>query len=111
MSGAKQNILEAVRRTPLVRLNRLGKGLKAILHFVADMHAFLSCLQGARLGQELKEVPVVVLVGAGQTGKTTLVQSPDIGSARRHTSVDELANLNLAVRDPSALIIGRNVSR
>ncbi|MGA2477405.1 MAG: cystathionine beta-synthase [Spirochaetia bacterium] len=31
MSGVKQSILEAVGRTPLVRLNRLGKGLKATL--------------------------------------------------------------------------------
>jgi cystathionine beta-synthase len=31
MPGVIQNILEAVGRTPLVRLNRLGKGLKATL--------------------------------------------------------------------------------
>jgi len=50
--------------------------------------------------------PVVVLVGARQTGKTTLVQYPEIGSSRRYQSLDDLAALDLAVRDPSALLMG-----
>ena len=54
----------------------------------------------------LTEFPVVVLVGARQTGKTTLVQSPEIGSSRQYTSLDDFANLDLAVRDPSALLMG-----
>jgi predicted AAA+ superfamily ATPase len=54
----------------------------------------------------LTEFPVVVLVGARQTGKTTLVQSPEIGSSRKYQSLDDLAVLDLATRDPSALLMG-----
>jgi predicted AAA+ superfamily ATPase len=77
-----------------------------IIHFVVDLNKFLSRLQGTRLSQVLPEFPVVVLVGARQTGKTTLVQSPEIGSSRRYTSLDDLADLDLAVRDPPALLMG-----
>lgn len=70
------------------------------------MHVFLSRHQGARLVQVLTEFPVVVLVGARQTGKTTLVQSPDIGTSRRYASLDDLVTLDLAVRDPEALLMG-----
>jgi predicted AAA+ superfamily ATPase len=73
---------------------------------VVDLHAFLPRLQGARLAQVLKEFPVVILVGARQTGKTTLAKSPEIGSSRRYTSLDELAALDTAVRDPEALLMG-----
>jgi len=77
-----------------------------IIPFVADLHKFLPRRQGTRLAQVLTEFPVVVLVGARQTGKTTLVQSPEIGSSRQYTSLDDFANLDLAVRDPSALLMG-----
>jgi predicted AAA+ superfamily ATPase len=73
---------------------------------VVDLLDFLPRLQGTRLGQALTEFPVVVLVGARQTGKTTLVQSPGIGSSRTYTSLDDLAALDTAVRDPEALLMG-----
>jgi hypothetical protein len=73
---------------------------------MVDLLDFPPRLQGTRLGRVLTESPVVVLVGARQTGKTTLVQSPGIGSSRTYTSLDDLAALDTAVRDPEALLMG-----
>jgi hypothetical protein len=77
-----------------------------IIRCVVDLLDFLPRLQGTRLGRVLTESPVVVLVGARQTGKTTLVQSSGIGSSRTYTSLDDLAALETAVRDPEALLMG-----
>lgn len=73
---------------------------------MGDLHAVLPRLQGARLGKVLTEFPVVVLVGARQTGKTTIVRSPEIGAGRRYISLDDLAALETALRDPEALLMG-----
>ena len=77
-----------------------------IIHNVVDLQTYLPRLQGPHLARLLGEFPVVVLIGARQTGKTTLVQSAEIGASRRYQSLDDLSTLDLALRDPSALLIG-----
>jgi predicted AAA+ superfamily ATPase len=76
-----------------------------IIHIVVDLQNFVPRLQEAHLKQLLEEFPVVILTGARQTGKTTLVQSSGIGSDRRYLSMDDFATLDLARRDPTALVL------
>jgi len=42
----------------------------------------------------------------GRREKRHSCSPPEIGSTRKYTSLDDLANLDLAVRDPSALLMG-----
>ncbi len=48
----------------------------------------------------------MVLVGARQTGKTTLAQSADVARGRRFVSLDDFSALDLARRDPASLVSG-----
>lgn len=59
----------------------------------------------APLIQRLSQMPVVVVTGARQTGKTTLARMVDSGERRFH-SLDDLDTLGLAERDPQALVGG-----
>lgn len=73
---------------------------------MVDLHDYLPRQQQEFLLQVMREFPVVVLVGARQTGKTTLAQSADLASGRRFVSLDDYAALDLAQRDPAALLGG-----
>jgi len=57
------------------------------------------------LAQRLRLMPAVVLTGARQTGKSTLVQVLTSGE-RRFLSLDDLDVVELARRDPEALVGG-----
>ncbi len=59
----------------------------------------------ALLAKRLSLMPVVVLTGARQTGKTTLARTMNTGERRFH-SLDDLDVLDLAQRDPQALVGG-----
>ncbi len=59
----------------------------------------------AGLTHRLRVMPAVVVTGARQTGKSTLAQALAPG-ARRFISLDELDALELARRDPEALVGG-----
>lgn len=52
----------------------------------------------------LGELPVVVVTGARQTGKTTLVQHLPSAPARRFRTLDELRALELGEREPAVLL-------
>lgn len=58
----------------------------------------------AALAERLRVMPAVVLTGARQTGKSTLVQ--DLGPGRRYVSLDDLDAVEIARRDPQALLGG-----
>lgn len=58
----------------------------------------------ATLVDRLARMPVVVLTGARQTGKTTLVQSFPGASARQFVSLDALGALDRARREPEVLV-------
>ena len=55
----------------------------------------------------LSDTKVVVLNGARQSGKSTLVQSPEIVGNRRYLTLDAAVTLNAARADPSGFIAGR----
>lgn len=57
------------------------------------------------LTQRLRVMPAVVVTGARQTGKSTLVQVLTSGE-RRFLSLDDLDVVELARRDPEALVGG-----
>jgi len=53
------------------------------------------------LQSRLKQMPVVVVTGARQTGKTTLVRSLPKAEMRRYVSLDSLTALDRAGRSRS----------
>lgn len=64
-------------------------------------------LVGAALSERLRVMPAVVITGARQTGKSTLVERLVPGD-RIYRSLDDFDVLDLARRDPDALLSGRN---
>ena len=60
-----------------------------IVQGVNDLHKIRPRLQTPVLAQVLTQYPVVVVHGARQTGKTTLVQSPPLGQGRTFLSLDD----------------------
>lgn len=63
-------------------------------------------LVSAALERRLRVMPAVVLTGARQTGKSTLAARL-LKGRRRYSTLDDLDALDLARRDPEALIGGR----
>lgn len=61
-------------------------------------------IQGT-LTSHLRTMPAVIVTGARQTGKSTLVQSL-VGGERRFLTLDDLDVADLAHRDPEALLGG-----
>ena len=59
------------------------------------------------LSRQLHQAPVVVLTGARQTEKSTLVQPFPNAAGRRYRSLDDLQNLELAQEAPNALLAER----
>lgn len=73
-----------------------------IIHGVDDLHLLPRHAQRT-LEAHLRAMPVVVVTGARQTGKSTLAQHLVPGE-RRFVSLDDLDVLDLARHDPDALI-------
>jgi predicted AAA+ superfamily ATPase len=60
-------------------------------------------LVAASLAQRLRVMPAVVVTGARQTGKSTLVQEL-VNQGRRYSTLDDLDVLDIARTDPQALL-------
>jgi predicted AAA+ superfamily ATPase len=58
------------------------------------------------LREALGSLPVVVVTGLRQAGKTTLLATDPAFAGRRYLTLDDLATLEAAQRDPEALIRG-----
>jgi predicted AAA+ superfamily ATPase len=58
------------------------------------------------LREALGSLPVVVVTGLRQAGKTTLIATDPAFAGRRYLTLDDLATLEAAQRDPEALITG-----
>ncbi len=72
---------------------------------IRGMDATLPRLVGRSLDECLSTMPAVVVTGARQTGKSTLVQ--DLAPAgRRYLSLDDLDTVDAARRDPEVLLGG-----
>ncbi len=71
--------------------------------------ASLPRLVSGALAERLRVMPAVVVTGARQTGKSTLVQElvPGGPTARRYRSLDDLDALEAASRDSDALLGGK----
>src|SRR5438309_1764610 len=83
------------------------------IHVMNDYHSSHECKNvatpsagGAR--ERLRVMPAVVVIGARQTGKSTLVQELTPGE-RRFLSLDDLDVADLARRDPETLVGGKPV--
>ena len=74
-----------------------------IIYGVVDMS--LPRLAGPSLRDRLAVMPAVVVTGARQTGKSTLVQDLTPGP-RRYLSFDDLDVVDMARRDPEVLVGG-----
>ena len=68
--------------------------------------SILPRLVGSSLRDRLHAMPAVVVTGARQTGKSTLVREL-IPGTRRYLSLDDLDVLDLARTDPETLVGGR----
>ena len=68
--------------------------------------SILPRLVGSSLRDRLHAMPAVVVTGARQTGKSTLVRELTPGT-RRYLSLDDLDVLDLARTDPETLVGGR----
>lgn len=76
-----------------------------IIHGVNNVHhRFLPRLLEPVLETTLTQFPVVVLTGARQTGKSTLVQHLPSARARRYRSLDDLDLLARAEHAPDSLL-------
>jgi predicted AAA+ superfamily ATPase len=69
------------------------------------MDAALPRLVAGSVADRLRVMPAVVVTGARQTGKSTLVQALTPGQ-RRFFTLDDLDVLDMARRDPDALVTG-----
>ena len=74
-----------------------------IIHHV--MENTLPRLVVPSLEQRLRVMPTVIVTGARQTGKSTLARELTLGD-RRYLSLDDLDVLDVARRDPDALLGG-----
>ena len=79
-----------------------------IIHAVVNQPPLPRHAQAA-LADRLRVVPAVVVSGARQTGKSTLAQQLTPGE-RRFVSLDDLDAMELARRDPEALVEGPPVT-
>ena len=75
-----------------------------IIHDVTH-HENVPRLAADRIRRVLSNMPVTVLTGARQTGKSTLAQEIG-GPARRYRSLDDFDTLDAARRDPASLLGG-----
>jgi uncharacterized protein len=71
------------------------------MNIIHDMNA-LPRLVGTALKERLRVMPAVVVTGARQTGKSTLVAQ--LVSGRRYATLDDLDVLDMARRDPNAIV-------
>ncbi|RJR51408.1 MAG: ATP-binding protein [Desulfobacteraceae bacterium] len=67
---------------------------------------YIPRLISTQVAAALKALPVVVLTGPRQAGKTTLLKFDERFKSRRYVSLDDLNSLNRARSDPDALIAG-----
>ena len=80
-----------------------------IIHAMNARQSFLPRYLSRDITKALKSSPVVVVTGARQTGKSTLVQHLGEERPRLYESLDELDTLELATINPDALVnrVGR----
>jgi predicted AAA+ superfamily ATPase len=71
-----------------------------IIHIMTNSQPFLPQYLAKHRARALKSSPVVVLTGARQAGKSTLVQHLDEKSPRLYDTLVDLDTLELATTNP-----------
>jgi predicted AAA+ superfamily ATPase len=81
-----------------------------IIHILVDNIAMLRRHLIDRLLDGLADTPAVLVNGARQTGKSTLVQSTELaGQSRQYLTFDDPGILAAAQRDPNGFVAGLNM--
>ena len=75
-----------------------------IIHTMNDQTTYLPRYLSKHISKALKSSPVVVITGARQTGKSTLVQHLGERESRLYDSLDDIDTLELASSNPDALV-------
>jgi uncharacterized protein len=75
-----------------------------IIHAMNNYATYLPRYLARRITKALKSSPVVVITGARQTGKSTLVQHLGEEQPRFYESLDDIDTLELATTNPDALV-------
>lgn len=75
-----------------------------IIHAVNRFQRTLPRLMEPVLRAALRRFPIVVLTGARQTGKSTLVTRSSVGAGRTYRSMDDFDVLDRARRQPDSLL-------
>lgn len=75
------------------------------MNIIHAMNEILPRLVARALEERLSVMPAVVVTGARQTGKSTLVRALAPGPRRYH-SLDDMDVVDLARRDPDSLLVG-----
>jgi hypothetical protein len=80
-----------------------------IIHLMADYRSMIPRHLVGHLREALSDTPAVLVNGARQTGKSTLVQSAELDQTnRRYLTFDDPGILAAAKRDPNGFIAGLN---
>jgi predicted AAA+ superfamily ATPase len=66
--------------------------------------SYLARALAARIAEALEEMPVVVITGLRQSGKSTLLQHDPALAGREYVSLDDFAQLEAARRNPEAFL-------
>lgn len=77
-----------------------------IIRAMNNAPSLLPRLAQTQLARALASFPVVVVTGARQTGKSTLVRAVGAAEPRSYRSLDDLEVLELARRNPDSLVGG-----
>jgi hypothetical protein len=81
-----------------------------IIHIMVDYINMIRRHLVGPLQEALSDTPAVLINGARQTGKSTLVQSAELGQTnRRYLTFDDAGVLAAAKRDPNGFIAGLNL--
>jgi hypothetical protein len=75
-----------------------------IIHLVNDFPSYRPRTLTRTLSRALRHFPVVVLTGARQTGKSTLVEAPPVSKRRTYRSLDDFDVLERAIERPDQLV-------
>ena len=76
-----------------------------IIHAVNSLQPhFVARILASVVEDALRQFPVVIITGARQTGKSTLVQNLASSDSRRYATLDEMEILERAQRSPDSLL-------
>jgi predicted AAA+ superfamily ATPase len=78
------------------------------MHNLQDSQPFIPRLMTPVVEEALRQFPVVILTGARQTGKSTLVQNLPSAGGRVYRTLDDFDVLDRAEREPETLVEERD---